>query len=145
MSSAAVGASSIIETAAIGNLAGNEWPIKVGTLPPLPDAVISIVDGPGQAPNPKWLIDYPTFQVVVRAGPNDYDIGYAKAEQIKDVLLGMDAQEVGTDRWDGCTMLGDLNFLGEDDKSRPRFTMNFRLIVERPANALTKREPLPLT
>jgi len=79
---------------------------------------------------------------MVRGGLNEYIDGYQKASDIKDVLLGMGAQTVGGDRWDGVTGMGDILYLGMDENKCHRFSVNFRIIIEPAANALTNREAL---
>lgn len=122
------------------------WPIKIGRLVETPDAMIALFDTGGFSPNTKWLLDFPTVQALVRSGKDSYQSGYAKALEIKDVLLGVEPQDVGSTgqqvHWSGITMLSDLTFLKYDDNSRALFTVNFRLLVERPTNALTNRDPL---
>lgn len=144
MSSPAAQAQSLLVTASIGVLGGavGSWPIFVGRLTTEPHAQIALYDAPGEAPNPKWLLDFPYFQAIIRGAVDDYGGAYLKAKAVKDALLGMDPQVVDGDRWDGVTGLGDVNFMRYDDSSRPLFTMNFRVILEPATNALTKREPL---
>jgi hypothetical protein len=106
--------------------------------------MIAIFDtgGTGEGPSPKWLLDYRTFQIRTRGMVNDYVLAYQKLEACKDVLLGMQAQVVGGDRWDGITGIGDITFLGRNENDQPELAMNFRLIFEPAASVLTKREPL---
>jgi hypothetical protein len=127
----------------VGASSGATWPIKVGPLTSQPDAVIAIIDAPGQSPNPKWLLDFPAIQVVVRGKPDDYPTAKAKADEVKDALLGIDAFTTPAgNRWDGVTMMGDVNYLGPDENSRPQFSLNFRIIREPATSTLTSREPL---
>ncbi len=122
-----------------------DWGIHVSFLPPEPSRVIAIFDtgGTGEGPNPKWLLDYRTIQVLVRGGVNDYVAAYTIAQAVKDALLGMTAQVVESgDRWDGVTGVGDIMFLARDDNQNPTLSINFRIIIEPLTNALTNREPL---
>lgn len=123
---------------------GSTWPVKVGPLPTTPNAVVAIVDAPGQSPNPKWLLDYPAIQVVVRGATDDYPGAYAKAKAIKDGLLGIDSfTTTAGNRWVSVTMMGEINYLGPDDNSRPQFSLNFRLIIEPVSTVGSSREALP--
>jgi len=127
-----------------GGLDGNI--IKIGRLPSTPNAVMAIVDAPGQAPNPKWLLDYPALQVLVRGEIDDYAAAQQTARDVKDILLGIYSLNVGPDgdRWNSVLMRGDINYIGPDDNSRPVFSLNFGLIIEPAPSASTNREALPL-
>lgn len=142
--SPAVQVASVLIAASVGSsVSTDSWPITVGRLMSDPDAQIALYDSPGQTPNPKWLLDFPIVQVMVRGGKDDYPGGWSKAQDIKDVLLGRDVEIlIDGDRWDGITMLGDVSFLKYDENSRPLFTANYRIIREPAASALTQREPL---
>lgn len=118
------------------------WVGKVGKLVSTPDQVVAFYDTPGMSPNPKWLVDYPSVQVMVRAGPNKYSGGYTKIRQIRDKLLGFESADVGADRWVSITCMGDAGFLSYDDKERPLFSVNFRIIIEPAPDPLTNREAL---
>jgi len=121
------------------------WPVKVGRFTTAPDAQVAVVDAPGRAPNPKWLLDEPGLMVLVRGDKDKYLEAWNKGREVKDKLLGMDPVNLASaDRWNGVLMQSDLAFLMYDELSRPTFSMNFRLIIE-PAAAnspLTSRDPL---
>ncbi len=127
-----------------GGINGNI--IKIGRLPASPDQAMAIVDAPGQAPNPKWLLDYPALQILVRGTIDDYNGAHTQARKVKDLLLGIYSLNVGPDgdRWDSVVMRGDVNYIGPDENSRPVFSLNFGLIIEPAASADTNREALPL-
>lgn len=130
--------------ASVGSLPANnsDWPIFIGGLVPTPDEQIAITDSGGFTPNPRWILNYRSLQVLIRGKEWDYNTAYQKAEAIQDVLLGLTPQTVGTDWWDGITGLGDINFIAYDDKERPVFSLNLRIILERADNVLTNRDPL---
>lgn len=139
------GAKDLIIAASVGSAnPTDDWGVHLAQLPPEPMRAIAVCDtgGTSEGPNPAWLVDYRTIQAMVRAGPNEYVAGYQKTSDIKDALLGMGAQVVGGDRWDGVTGIGDVTYLGVDDNKCHRFVMNFRIIIEPAANAITNREPL---
>lgn len=118
------------------------WSIVIGKVVPQPDNVIIIRETGGQPPNPKWLLDYPSVQIVVRAGENSYVAARGKAESVKNALLGLVSQDLNGDRWVQINMIGDIFHLGEDEMRRPRFTLNFGLIIEPAPSLDSSREPL---
>jgi hypothetical protein len=122
------------------------WAIKVGRLMNKPDEQIALIDSGGFNPNTKWLLDFVTVQALIRSGKDGYPDGYAKAQEVKDALLGLDPQSVGSGPaavwWSGVTMLSDIAFLKHDEQSRALFSINFRILQERPTNALTNRQAL---
>ena len=123
---ASVGAKSIIAAHA----AGSGWQIEVGAMPDSPDQIISINDTGGLEPNPKWLLDYPTLQVMVRGETSGYLETFVEAKAVKDLLLGITSTDINGDRWVSVTQNGDLGFIGRDEKMRPLFSVNFALIIE---------------
>ncbi len=96
----------------------------------IPDSVVAVIHSGGEESNPKWLLDYPHVQVMVRGNPNGYLDAWDKTRQVYDVLLGITAKNVEGGRIDGITALGYINSLGFDDSDRPMFSTNFRLITE---------------
>lgn len=143
MASPAESAASILVTAGVVAASGATWPIFFGRLMATPDAQVSVQDTPGQNPNPRWLLDFPTISFIVRGPKDDYPTAAAKAKAIKDKLLGTNPIDLpGVGRWDGVTMLGDTNFLRYDENSRPLFSLNFRIILEPVAVSGDNREAL---
>lgn len=118
------------------------WAAKVGKLVSTPDKVAVFYDTGGQNPNPRWLVDYVMVQCIVRALPNDYAAGWAKIREIRDYWLGFESQNLNSERWVSVSVMGDIGFISYDDKERPTFSVNFRIIIEPATNALTPREPL---
>ena len=119
------------------------WAIYISTEPVGSiDQAITVFDTGGEPPNPKWLLDYPSVMVRIRAKVGDYLVGWAKAKNVKDSLLAVGPQTINLDQWDGINMAGDINHIGYDESNRPLFTINFRLIVEPVASALTNRASL---
>lgn len=144
MASQAIGAKSVLLAASVGSGTPTaDWSIHVSKMPATPDRAIAIFDSGGaETANPQWLLDYRTIQVQVRGGPGDYEAAYNMAANVKDALLGLPAQTVGGDRWDGVTMIGDITFMARDENDRPMLSVNFRIIIEPATNGLTNREPL---
>jgi hypothetical protein len=122
------------------------WAIKIGQRTVTPEKQIALFDTGGSNPNTKFRLDFVHIQALVRAGKHNYQEGFAKALEVKDALLGLDAQTVvvGAEqiRVDGITMLSDIAFLRNDENDCPLFSLNLRMIQEREANALTHRDSL---
>ncbi len=112
------------------HVGGSGWQTEIGAMPKTPDKVIMVSDTGGQDPNPKWLLDFPTIQVMVRGIVSGYLATFQEAKAVKDILLGVDAQVIQGDRWDGITQNGDLAFIGRDENDRPLFSVNFAIILE---------------
>ena len=117
----------------------------IGGLPAsTPHRVIGLYDAGGKNPNPKWLLDYPSVQIRVRGGVNDYAIAYQEARKVRDLILGVSSYTAGNgDRIVMANAIGDVAFMGRDDSARPEFSFNFALIIE-PAQTADNlnREPL---
>jgi len=142
--SPAVGIKDILINEGIAALveSGNAWTVKVGRILESPDKLLACFDTPGLNPNPKWLVDYPTAQVFIRGPIDGYQAAWEKAKEVKDALVGRDPETLNGDLWDAILGMGDLIFVRFDERNRPIFTMNFRLIIEPEASALSNREPL---
>ena len=107
------------------------WHMEIGAMPDDPDKAIQINDTGGIEPNPKWALDFPTLQIMVRGEVSGYLDAYRAAKAVKDVLLGIDPYTTTDgDRVVSITQNGDLGFIGRDDDMRPMFTINFALIIE---------------
>lgn len=130
----------------------NAWSIKIGKLVDKPDKLVALYDSGGFSPNTKWLLDFVTVQAIIRSAKDGYQAGYAKAQEVKDALLGLDPQAIGTppispepdlrDWWSGVTMLSDIAFLKYDDNNRALFSINFRILQEKVPSTLTNRAAL---
>jgi len=100
-------------------------------MPDDPDRSIQIMDTVGIEPNPKFLLDFPTVQIMIRGNANGYLATFREAKAVKDLLLGIDSFTTADgDRMVSITQNGDLGFIGRDDSMRPMFTINFALIIE---------------
>lgn len=104
------------------------WPLFIGSEPSDPNDCVTLYDIPGEAPNPKWLLDFPRFMVRVRSG--SYLNGFNKTEEIKDALLGLPSQTIGDIRYDGVWVVVDTHFLMSDTRGRSIFVSTFRSIRE---------------
>lgn len=119
------------------------WRVGVGGFTDSPANQISVVDTAGQAPNPLYLLDYPSFQVLVRGEVNGYQSAYYKARNVFDVLLGCEPRVASNgDRWDGILAVGQPMFIGNDQLGRPLISCNFRAYMEPGQSPLSNRTPL---
>lgn len=132
--------SDILRSQLTAHVATSGWQLETGAMPKNPDRVTMLTDTTGLEPNPKWLLDFPTVQVMVRGGVNDYKAAFVEAKAVKDILLGIDSFTTGDgDRLVSVTMNGDLGFIGRDENMRPMWSMNFALIIEPQVVAGTNR------
>jgi hypothetical protein len=120
-------AATLVPDTIIGGASG--WAVRIGKMPDTPARHVVFYDSGGMNPNPRWRVDFPTFQVRVRGGNGEYGVAYDKIRQIRDALLGLDSQDVGPDRWVSVIVMGDIAFVGYES-DRPEFTVNFRVIIE---------------
>lgn len=121
------------------------WAVYIGTMPSTPVQVITIYDAPGLAPNPKWLLDYPSIQIKVRGGPNDYSAAYNKIRELSERLIGKPAFNALDGSGDRIVMIngiGSIAYLERDENQRHVFVMNLSLIIEPAATANSQRSPL---
>lgn len=140
MTSPAVMLHGLVPTTIIDGATG--WTSKIGNMVDQPNQLVVFYDTGGQAPNPRWLVDFSMVMVQVRGASNDYNTAYAKIRQVRDSLLGMDSRDVGSDRLVSIVCMGDIGFLNYDDAQRPLFSVNFRVIIEPANDSITQREPL---
>ena len=119
-----------------------DFGLHIGKPPGNPDAVIAIMDTGGLEPNPKWLVDYPSVQLLVRGKEGGYSIARQNANTLKGHLLGRPSETVGSDRVVQINQIGDIASLGFDESNRVMFSLNFQLIVEPATDATTNRTAL---
>lgn len=96
--------------------------------PDSPDLCVTLYDTGGFAPQPNFRLDRPTVQARIRGGQNQYREAYAVAEDVKEFLRNLSNQTVNGTRYIGFWAMNDIFFAGYDDKSRPEFTINFRMM-----------------
>jgi len=108
--------------------------IFVGKMPPDISQNMTVYDTGGLSPNPKWLRDEPTVQVMVRGDERDYEATYTLALDVKNALLGCSPTTINSKSYVFFNMLGDITFLKHDQSERPMFSLNFRLVVENDPN-----------
>jgi len=107
---------------------GVTTPIYISSEPANPDVVITIYNYQGDAPNPKFLLDFPQLQVRSRA--NDYETAYNNLLEVYDLLIGRPAFTVSTTRYTGILANTNIFEIGRDDNERRILAANFRLFVE---------------
>lgn len=105
------------------------WSLFVGYQPESPDDTITVYNTGGERPLPHLLIDFPTVQVAVRASPGGYEEGYSKIWAAREALLGYPSADGVDGRIASIIVTGDIFQLGRDERARPLFTINFRLIT----------------
>ena len=127
MANYTVGMKDLLVTAGVGIFATD---LFVGKMPATPNAAVTVMGSGGITPNPKFLLDRPSIQVMIRGGVNGYSAAYDKAVEVNNALLGLPSQDVNGDRWVQINMIGDIVPLGFDSKNRAKFSINFGLIIE---------------
>jgi hypothetical protein len=106
------------------------WQVEIGITPESPNRTITIADTGGAPPNPRYLLDFPTCQIMVRGNANGYLAAFREAKAVKDLLLGVTSQDINDDRLVAVNINGDMAFIGRDEEMRPLFSMNFALIIQ---------------
>jgi len=121
----------LLVTAGVGVFnASTGWAIFVNKMPTSPDTVIVVTHFGGANPNPKYSLDFPSVQCMIRGAPNGDQAAEQKANDVKNALLGIPSQDVAGGRMVSITMAGDISYLGEDENGRSMRSLNFSLIVE---------------
>ena len=124
--------SAILRDLLLSHVATSLWELNIGAMPDQPDRGIMISDTGGFIdPNPKFTLDFPSCQIMIRGNSSGYLDTYREAKAVKDLLLGVDSfTTTEGDRMVSITQNGDLGFIGRDDNMRPLFIINFALIIE---------------
>ncbi len=134
MGAVSVDIKDILVAAGIGAFGSSSgWSIAIGKEPVSPDTVITIYDTPGDAPNPKWRLDYPQVQIRVRGSKRGYTAAHDKMEAIKNALLGRDPETVNSSYYAAFWMVTDTYALPADELERPLFVTNWRF-AKQPAS-----------
>jgi hypothetical protein len=139
-------ADDIRDTLVLAGVGGNggvaDWAIHVSKMLNTPDRTIVVINTGGVAPNPHWLVDFPTVQIRIRGKKSDYVAARGKAQAVKDALLGITPRSINGTWYDGFFMIGDIIQIGYDESDRILFSTNWRFIVEPPVSGTTARLPL---
>lgn len=104
--------------------------IFIGKEPEVNILSITVYDTGGFQPNPAWLREEPTVQCMVKGLPGAYSTAWAKAQAIKDSLLGRPPTTVDTINYIYFVQVGDIISLGRDEKERPIIVSNWHLARE---------------
>lgn len=115
------------------HLAGNSnlsFDLNVGQFPTTPDKAILINSSGGRPPYPHLALNFPSIQIMVRGKPSGYLEARQELGEVCDILLGMGTTLLTGDIYRSCNQMGDVIYLGQDDRSRPMFSANFWFIVE---------------
>ena len=121
------------------------WDTWIGKMPSSPDAAVTIYDSGGLASWPHMLLDFPSVQIKVRGGETEYKEAFLKARAVREMVLGIPSYDATNgDRIVSITAIGDVAFTGWDDKKRPEFVFNMRMIIEPNGDNFetSNREPL---
>lgn len=102
--------------------------IFLGQEPDTPNTVITIYDTGGDAPNPKWLLDFPTIQI--RSRSKQYQTAYSNLINCRDIILGIDKLVVSTTTYVGFQQSTGVLGLGKDEKDRYMLSINFNVTRE---------------
>lgn len=122
---------------------GSGWRAYLDAEPTTPDECVTIFKaGNWDRANNRFLLDFPSVQVRVRAKSGDAQTARQKIQNVKDALLGIASHDRNGDRWDGILFGTDIISLGADESKRFRYVITFNLIIEPATNALTNRIPL---
>jgi len=107
------------------------WGIYISKEPSSPDTVITIYPtGSVNEPNPKFKLDFNSFQVRVRGAIEGFQGAMAKAEEVKAALLGRGDVTINNTLYVGVWMVTDILLLRYDETRRPILTMNWRTARE---------------
>lgn len=124
--SPAVGISSILEAAnIIGGASG--WLSKVGAFGEEDGNMIVVKDSGGRSPEAPIAANYPTIQIMGRC--KVYTVGYQKMFDIFNALHMIPQNPSAYLELVSCLVRGDIVPLGQDDKQRFQFSLNFNLIT----------------
>lgn len=115
----------------VGNIAPHAtWPIYESQFPTDDNVARCIVvrEVGGRSPEVKLAIDYPSVQVLVRGGAQDYMATRAKIEEVFLALQAVPSGPVAYPELTSCVTRGGRTFVGYDEVNRPVWSLNFDLI-----------------
>ncbi len=125
------GIKDLLVTAGVGVFGSQSgWGIFIGPEPTTPDTAITIREFGGAGPMAKFLIDFPSIQAMVRGAPGGYQAAKSKAGDVLDELHSIPSQDLNGDRWNSIIATSGPAYNGIDGFNRPKFTVNFKLILE---------------
>ena len=130
MTSPAEDVAQILDDAALGTIGTTIFIGNVPDIDDVADAVLGVMDTGAIFVSPKWKRDELTISVLVRGPKRDYNQGYTNAKAVMDALLGIAPVTVNTNDYVLFVMLGGINHLGNDQKDRAQFSLNFKVVLE---------------
>jgi len=136
MTSPAEDIGEILEDAGVGTVGTD---IYIGTIPDTddaPHAAVGVIDTGALFLSPKWKRDELTVQVLVRGPKRSYNVGYAKAKEVMDALLGIEPVTVNSHDYVLFVILGGISHLGNDAQDRAMFSLNFKVVLENAAGGV---------
>lgn len=120
-----------------------QWTLYMDLAGDYPHNSVCLISSGGTSPNPRWLLEYPSFQVLVNGSANNIAEARQIAEIVKRRFVGMPSHfGAYGDRYVMCTMDGDIGYLGLDSKGRPQYSLNFSLIIEPIKRPGDHRDPI---
>lgn len=93
-----------------------------------PDDAVLIFEGGGDGADRSLdgaRILNPGVTIIVRAAQAAFQTGYDKARGIYDAMLDLTNTAIDGRRYIGANPLGDVGFLGRDEKDRWKWSMSF--------------------
>jgi len=99
----------------------------VSKQPSTPDAVVTVYDTGGFAPEGMTADHYPTVQMLIRGDQNSYRTTYTKAESVRDSLHRLHDETWNSTKYIAIWAMSDIIFVGYDENERPEFSINFRM------------------
>lgn len=113
------------------------WTYAAGGFLTTPDQQVIVRHAGGKPAEIAVAIDYPSVQLLVRGGQSQgkYEGAYDQIIACRDALLYIPSKNVLFPNLMACKTLGDVLDLGEDDKSRPMFSLNLSLILMYPGSS----------
>lgn len=118
------------------------WRVSVAELPQNLDTVIVVTDTGGRNPFPHLLYNEPTVQILVRGAKNGYQDARTKAQEVQARMTAMSSVTLLGDLYQSSNQMGDISYLGQDESTRPLFSLNFWFVVLPAAEAGEARVPI---
>lgn len=101
--------------------------LHIGSMPDSPNACVAIYDTSGSDPDGNRAYFYPHIQVRVRGAVGGYRAAGMLARSIQGYLKERHNETWNSTAYVGIWAMGDILFVGHDEKNRPIFSVNFRL------------------
>ena len=99
----------------------------VGTMPDSPDLCLVIRDTAGFKPESRYEWKRPGAQIVVRGAEGGYRAAYTLIKAAYDALHAQNNLTINSTVYKLIEAAHEPIYLGEDDKERPMFSLNFEV------------------